>query len=116
MRARDNIPLECEITKAIQRYLRNVPDWWGFKVFGSAQQQTGIPDIIGCYKGLFVALEVKRPKLGKLSKIQAHMIDRIKSAGGRAYVVHGVDEVEQIIAALAAAERGEGRGAAGGPA
>lgn len=94
---RDAIPLEAEITRQIQRYLAGVPDWWGFKVQGSAQQMRGVPDIVGCYRGLFVAFEIKRPNLGKVSKIQHHMIERIKAAKGHAFVVRSVDDVKQVL-------------------
>ena len=99
---RSSVPLEAEITRQIQRYLAGLPDWWGFKVQGSAQQMRGVPDIVGCYRGLFVAFEIKRPFLGKVSKIQHHMIDQIKAAKGRAFVVYSVDDVKQVLAGLAA--------------
>ncbi len=105
-----DIPLETEITKKIQRYLKSVPLWWGFKVQGGAQQKKGVPDIVGCYNGHFVALEVKRPQLGRLSALQDHIIEQIRSANGHAYVVRSVDDVKQIFSMFAAhvcAEGGE---------
>lgn len=98
----DSIPLESAITADIQRYLARVPDWWGFKVQGGGTQMRGVPDIVGCYRGLFVAFEVKRPKVGKLSALQAHRIDQILSAKGHASVVCGVDDVKRVIEGLAA--------------
>lgn len=96
------IPLESEITKKIQRYLRTVPGWWGFKVLGGAQQKRGVPDIIGCFNGIFVAFEVKRPGVGVVSDLQAHIIEQIKSANGHSFVVYSVDDVKAALAGLAA--------------
>lgn len=44
-------------------------------------QVSGIPDILGCYKGHFVALEAKMPD-GKLSARQELIMQRITDAGG----------------------------------
>ena len=101
MEARE-IPLESTITAEIQRYLSRLPDWWGFKAQGSGSQMRGVPDIVGCYRGLFVGFEVKRPVVGKLSKLQAHRIEQIQAAKGHAFVVYGVDDVRQALAGLAA--------------
>lgn len=96
-----HIPLESEITKQIQRYLKTVPRWWGYKVQGGAQQKRGVPDIVGCFDGLFVAFEVKRPHVGRVSPLQEHVIEEIKAAKGRAYVVFGVDDVRKVLEWLA---------------
>lgn len=109
---RDDIPLESTITAEIQRFLGRLPDWWGFKVQGSGSQMRGVPDIVGCYRGLFVAFEVKRPVVGKLSELQKHRIDQIKSAGGQAFVVYGVEDVKQALAVLSSDVCTGGRGQA----
>lgn len=56
----------------------------------------GIPDIICCCKGKFVAFEVKTEH-GKLSKLQEVMIERIRQAGGVAFKVTSVQEVKDIL-------------------
>lgn len=96
------IPLESAITAEIQRYLGKLPDWWGFKVQGGGSQMIGVPDIVGCYRGLFVGFEVKRPVVGKISALQAHRIEQIKAAKGHAFVVYGVEDVKQALEGLAA--------------
>lgn len=97
---REDIPLESTITAEIQRYLSKLPDWWGFKVQGGGSQMRGVPDIVGCYRGLFVGFEVKRPVVGRISELQKHRIEQIKSAGGQAFVVYGVEDVKQALAVL----------------
>lgn len=98
----DEIPLESAITVEIQRYLSKLPDWWGFKVQGGGSQMRGVPDIVGCYRGLFVGFEVKRPKVGKLSALQAHRIEQIQAAKGHAFVVYGVEDVKNSLKWLVA--------------
>jgi len=56
----------------------------------------GIPDIICCIDGRFVAFEVKTPS-GKLTKLQEITIQRINDAKGKAYKVTSVEEVIQIL-------------------
>lgn len=66
------------------------------KYWGTANGRVGVPDLIACYRGFFVAFEVKRPG-GKATKIQEHEIERIKKCGGRAYVVDRSREVEKAL-------------------
>ena len=66
--------LEKDITAAILRYLHSLPGSFCWKEHGGPYGTNGIPDIICCYHGRFVALEVKTPE-GKLSdnpEIQSH--------------------------------------------
>ena len=58
--------------------------------------ESGIPDIIVCYKGKFMAFEVKTEK-GKLSKLQEITIEKIRNAKGMAFKVTSPEEVEEIL-------------------
>jgi hypothetical protein len=92
-------PLESKVTKAIMAYLKG-RGVWCFKVAGGPMQQRGVPDIICCVDGAFVALEVKRPGLGRLTDLQALTIERIRDAGGVAEVVTSVDEAAAVLDGL----------------
>jgi Holliday junction resolvase len=48
----------------------------------------GTLDILACVDGHFVAIELKRDEKQKLEKLQEHEMEKIKKAGGRAYLVH----------------------------
>jgi len=87
---------EKEITAAILRYLKTVPGCFCWKEHGGMYGTAGIPDIICCYKGMFVAFEVKT-EAGKLTKLQEATIQRIKDAKGKAYKVTSVKEVKSIL-------------------
>ena len=58
----------------------------------------GIPDIVGCYKGRFFAIETKAPgKKKNLSKNQSLRIQEIADAQGVVIVADGVDDVRKCF-------------------
>ena len=87
---------ESDIVKAILKYLTTVPNCFSWKEHGGMYGTAGIPDIICCYCGRFVAFEVKT-ETGKLTKLQEVTIRRIKEAKGQAFKVTSVEEVKQIL-------------------
>lgn len=62
--------------------------------YGSA----GIPDVIACYMGRFIAIECKAGK-GKTTALQDRNIAQIKDAGGFAIVVNeeNLIDVQEIL-------------------
>lgn len=68
--------------------------WW--KVHGSMFQMTGLPDICGCVRGLYVAPEFKDGN-NKLSAVQKTRIMQIKEAGGFAGGYWDADEAIEDI-------------------
>ena len=88
--------LEKDIVKAILKYLKTVPNCFSWKEHGGMYGTAGIPDIICCYCGRFVAFEVKT-ETGKLTKLQKATIRKIKEAKGQAFKVTSVEEVKQIL-------------------
>ena len=88
--------LERDIVAAILRHLKTVPDCFAWKTHGGPYGTAGIPDIIACIGGRFVAFEVKT-QCGKLTKLQEITLQRIKEAKGNAFTVTSVDEVKKIL-------------------
>ena len=88
--------LEKDIVTAIMRYLKTVPACFAWKTHGGAYDTAGLPDIVCCVNGRFIAFEVKRAN-GKLSKLQEVTIQRIKEAKGEAYKVTSAEEVQSIL-------------------
>lgn len=71
---------------------------WAFKVHGGPSQRAGLPDIIACYKGRFVGLEVKDPHTGyKATPLQLHTLDEIRKHDGTAAVIYSVEEALNIL-------------------
>lgn len=94
------------IQRAILEYLAYVKDIYFFRANSGSvvtsngrffkTGKKGCPDIIVSYKGYFIGLEVKNDK-GIQSVHQKDAEIDIKKSGGQYYVVHSVDEVENII-------------------
>lgn len=90
---------EKVIENKIKAYLKTIKGLYFFKEHGGLYGTAGVPDIICCYKGLFIALEVKGPD-GKLTTLQEATIKRIKDAYGIAEVVRSVEDVKTIIGGI----------------
>ena len=71
------------------------------KQFGCAFTKSGVPDLLCCVNGKFVAIEVKAEN-GKTSDLQDYNIAKIKKAGGIALVVKPsqFDELKDLIERL----------------
>ena len=87
---------EAALINQIRKYLATVPECFFWKEHGGQYGTAGIPDIIVCYKGRFIALEAKVGK-NKPTKLQAATIDLIRKAGGTAAVVYSVDDVKAVM-------------------
>lgn len=81
----------------IKKYLKEHNIWF-VKTWGGGYQRSGLPDIIACVKGHFVAIEVKAEK-GKLSKLQEHELFTIRESGGYTMVLYpeGYEEFKKFI-------------------
>lgn len=95
--------LEKDIVAAIMRWLKTVPLCFAWKEHIGMYGTAGVPDVICCLDGQFFAFEVKTPE-GRLTKLQEHTIQRIKDAGGHAFVVRSVDDVKAVLWAYAGIE------------
>jgi hypothetical protein len=78
---------------------------------GSPYSTAGTPDLICCFHGLYVAVEIKLPerrapsgaKLPRteLSAIQSHRVDAVLAAGGQFVCVRSPREAVDFFAAIA---------------
>ena len=71
------------------------------KYFGCGFTQAGVPDILACIKGRFLAIEVKDVK-GKPSPLQIHNVKKIRESGGLAIIAYPKDfeALKALIEAL----------------
>lgn len=94
---------ERKFETQLRKKLRKIPySWWVPKQLSITIR--GIPDIIGCIKGDFVALECKRSLKDSLDKtptteLQKHNIRSINNAWGNAWFVYPENE-EMILKRL----------------
>jgi Holliday junction resolvase len=84
--------------KKVKAAVRKVLDRLGIYHFmppGMGLGRSGIPDIIGCYNGRFIAIECKAGK-GQLTALQARELGSIKAAGGFIFVAReeNLEEME----------------------
>ena len=88
---------ETRLRKRMEKALKaEFPDCLFLKIHGNQFQNIGIPDMLCCVRGRFVALEVKTAR-GKVSEAQALMLKRIVRAKGAAAVVRTVDEALKAV-------------------
>lgn len=82
---------ESRIVERIMSYLR-ARGAFAEKLHGGMLQTTGLPDVVACYRGKFLAIEVKRPG-GRATPMQEHILREIRKAGGFAAVATSVQDV-----------------------
>lgn len=99
-KAQAMIPKESKFQSEILKYLKTRQDVFAWKDQAGMYQSQGIPDIIAIKNGLFIGLEIKRPFFSTTSDIQKAIHDKIKSAGGRVFIVSYVAEVKEILDSL----------------
>lgn len=74
----------------VKKKVKEILDQMGVYHFSPMQNgmgRAGIPDIIGCLDGQFIAIECKAGK-GKTTALQERELNRILNAGGYALVVN----------------------------
>jgi len=104
-------PKEVDIQKSILDFLSHVKHCFVWrnnnvgiydakrKVYRLNRSQytpNGISDILGIYRGKFLAIEVKRPK-GKPTKSQSVFMDNIIKCGGIAFVATSIPDVKSML-------------------
>lgn len=92
---------EAALIQKIRNYLKTVLECFFWKEHGGRYGTAGIPDIIVCYRGRFVAFEAKVGR-NKPTKLQVATIEAIRKAGGTAAVVFSVDDVKTVMSELEA--------------
>lgn len=81
----------------IKKYLTSIGAYH-VKYLGCAFTQAGVPDILACVNGRFVAIEVKAER-GRPSALQLHNLKEINNAGGLALLAYP-DDFEDLKALL----------------
>ena len=88
---------EGKVKKKCKEYLKEIGAWYYMPV-SNGMGRVGCPDILVCYKGLFMAFETKAPgKIKNVTPNQEREINDIKSAYGLALVVDDVEQVKEAI-------------------
>ncbi len=89
---------EQQIQKKITTFLEK-EGCYVVKVISATK--AGIPDILGCYKGKFFAIEVKTPKTKtNTSKLQEYNLQKIIDLGGYSCVAWEVEQVKDFLGTI----------------
>jgi Holliday junction resolvase len=91
--------------KKVKLKVRAILDWgkdiYYFTPMTGGYGRSGVPDIVGCYKGRFFAIECKAGK-GTTTALQDKNIKEIKKAGGQVIVVNenNLEEVRLMLSEM----------------
>ena len=92
---------EATVKAKIKGFLLTLRDCWFFFPAAHGYGVNGVPDIIGCYKGVFFAIEVKAPgRLNGVTALQQIQIDGINKAMGYAIAADSVNLVHALFAQI----------------
>lgn len=91
---------EKNFENKIKKFLKENGCWY-VKYFANRNTRAGVPDLLACVGGHFVAIEVKGAT-GKPSELQLWNVEQIRNAGGIAIVLYPdqFDEFKALIEAL----------------
>ena len=86
---------EQAIQTKIVKFLQGIGAYVVKVVVGN---RAGIPDLLVCYQGEFIGIEVKKPEtLSRVTPLQKHNIALITKAGGKAFVASSVEDVKNFL-------------------
>ncbi len=73
-------------------------DCWFVKFFANKMTKEGIPDVLSCINGYFVAIEIKAQN-GKPSDLQIYHCEKIREAGGFAFILYpsGFNDFKKFV-------------------
>jgi len=88
---------EKKVKDQVVKTLESVGAYWFYPVMGG-YGSSGIPDIVACYRGMFVGIECKAGD-NKPTALQMKNLNQISAAGGYSAVINetNVDELQNIF-------------------
>lgn len=88
---------EKNFENKVKEYLSDMGAWH-VKFFANRMTKIGVPDILACVNGYFVAVEVKASN-GRPSDLQIYNIQKIREAGGFAVILYpsGFEQFKRFI-------------------
>jgi Holliday junction resolvase len=88
---------EKRVKEKVVKVLKEIGAYY-FYPFTGGYGRSGVPDIIGCYKGRFFGIECKAGK-NKTTALQDREISLIHNAEGVAWVVNeeNIDSVREVL-------------------
>lgn len=95
-----NAPLEKAVQQSIIELLKRRRVWY-INTRTGGYGRNGIPDLLCCYRGMFVAIEVKRPiASSQASKPEERELAAITRAKGFALIARSKQDVADALDAI----------------
>ena len=88
---------EAKVKKVVVQQLKEMGAYYFYPATGG-YGKSGVPDIVGCYKGMFFGIECKAGK-NTPTPLQEKNLKEIRTAGGFDIVVNE-DNMKHIMATL----------------
>lgn len=86
---------EQDIQKKIIDYLEELG---AYVVKVVSATKAGVPDLLVCYEGKFIAIEVKTPETrNNVSALQSYNLSKIENTGGYSLVAWSVEMVKEFL-------------------
>jgi hypothetical protein len=92
----DDDRLEAPIQRSIMDYLKTVPCSTFAKIAQGPWSRGGVSDIVGCYRGWSLVMEVKRRDKEPTALQSVYLNDNIRAEGFSA-VVRSVADVKEVL-------------------
>lgn len=88
---------EAKVKKKVVAVLKDLGAYYFYPVTGG-YGTSGVPDIVGCYQGMFFGIECKAGK-NKATPLQQLALDNISKQGGLALIVNE-DNISEVAECL----------------
>jgi len=86
---------EAKVKDKLSRWLKiTYPKAWIYKAPGGRFGRKGVPDILACIFGKFIAIEVKADETKEVTPIQMHELQLITGADGIVCILHGINDIK----------------------
>jgi Holliday junction resolvase len=88
---------ESKVKSLVTRQLKELGAYYFYPATGGFGR-SGVPDIVGCYQGLFFAIECKAGN-NKPTPLQQKNLDQIEESGGLTWIVNeqNARDVERVL-------------------
>lgn len=89
---------EGKVKAAVRKILQK-HEIWHFLPVSAGLGAHGIPDVIACMRGQFLAIECKADEKKKPTQLQLYQLEQIQKHGGISIVIHdsNLHELEELI-------------------
>ena len=89
---------EGKVKTAVKKYLTSIDAWYCMPATGGFGQ-SGVPDFLVCWKGLFYGIETKAPG-GRPTPYQVHQLRAIRLTGGYEAIIVDKNDLTEFLTRL----------------